>query len=88
MAQIERTQMKIVRKLILKVFPDIVYDEATSLKAIKNLNKQLQREKQNSKEWRDRALETERFIRLVKNKREEMAREFDREGKTNLFMKV
>lgn len=86
MTQTERTKM--IRKFIIKMFPDIVYDEKTSLKAIKNLNEKLQREKKNAKMWRQRALETERFMALQKRNAEELAREFDSKHGTNISFRV
>ena len=78
----------LIRKIIVKLFPSIVYDEKTALKAIKNLNEKLQSEKENSKRWRQRALETERFMALQKRNAEELAREFDRKHGTNITFRV
>lgn len=80
--------VNIIRKIIVKIFPLIVYDEKTSLKAIKNLNEKLQGQKRESKYWRDRVLKTEQFLCQHKKNGEELAREFDSKYDTNLTFKI
>ncbi len=80
--------VNIIRKIIVKIFPLIVYDEKTSLKAIKNLNEKLQGQKRESKYWRDRVLKTEQFLYQHKKNGEELAREFDSKYDTNLTFKI
>ena len=80
--------MEFLKKLIIKIFPDIVYDREESLKAIKSLNQKLQNQKEETKEWRDRALGTEHFLRKLSSDASKLAQEFDDSEGTNIWMQL
>ena len=84
----DRKVLEYLKKIIVRIFPDIVYDKDTARRAISELNKKLRDERENSNKWRNRALETEKCLMELNRYKENLAREYDRKGHTNLFLKL
>lgn len=76
---------KLIKKLIIKILPDIVYDKDENIKAIRNLNRKLQEEKEESKMWKQRALKTEDFIRNSMMSSKYRAMEYDKKFGTSIY---
>ena len=73
-----------LKKIIVRIFPDIVHDRETSRKAISSLNGKLKAAEKDARYWRKRALDTERFLRVQTRDQDTLAKKFDTEEYVNI----